>query len=56
MLDRSDRLPYERAVASARSVLGDEAFEKAWQGGRGMSLEEAVDYAMEGTNNSGGLP
>jgi hypothetical protein len=56
VLDRSDRLPYERAVASARSLLGEEAFEKAWQEGRGMSMEEAVDYAVEETNNSSSRP
>lgn len=53
VLQRDDRLPYESAMVSARSVLGEKAFEKAWQERRGMSLEEAVDYALEGANNSG---
>lgn len=56
VLDRDDRLPYERAVASARYVLGEAAFEKAGQEGRGMSLEEAVNYALAGTDNRGGRP
>jgi predicted ATPase/class 3 adenylate cyclase len=53
VLNREDRLPYERAVASARSLLGEEAFERAWQEGRGMSMEEAIDYALERTISSG---
>jgi tetratricopeptide (TPR) repeat protein len=47
VLDRDDRLPFERNVKQARTLLGDEAFEKAWQEGRGMRLGEAVDYALE---------
>jgi len=49
VLDSKDRLLYERRVQDVRALLGDEAFEKAWQEGRGMSLEEAVDYALQGT-------
>lgn len=56
VMQRDDRLPYERAVASACSVLGDEAFEKAMQKGRGMSLEEAVGYALEVPHVVGGRP
>ena len=48
VLQRDERLPYERALASARSALGEEEFEQAWQMGRRMSLGEAVDYALEG--------
>jgi predicted ATPase len=48
-LECEDRAPYERAMASAREQLGDEAFEKAWQEGRAMSVEEAIDYALKRT-------
>jgi predicted ATPase/class 3 adenylate cyclase/Tfp pilus assembly protein PilF len=47
VLDREDRLPLERAIASARSLLEEEAFERAWQEGRAMSMEEAIEYALE---------
>ncbi len=42
-----DLIPYDRAVASARTQLGEDAFEKARQEGRAMSMEEAIDYALE---------
>jgi predicted ATPase/class 3 adenylate cyclase/Tfp pilus assembly protein PilF len=42
-----DLIPYERAVASAAAQSGEEEFEKAWQVGRAMSIEEAIAYAIE---------
>ena len=36
----------ERAVAEARTGLGDAGFEEAWARGRGMSFEQAVGYAL----------
>lgn len=49
VLDREDRLPYEQAVASARSQLGEKGFQRAWQEGRGMSMEQAIVYALKNT-------
>lgn len=37
---------HEKEVAAAREALGDVAFERAWQEGRAMTLEQAVDYAL----------
>ncbi len=37
----------ERAVAEARAVLGDTAFEEARERGRAMTFEQAVAYALE---------
>jgi len=38
---------YEGRVSAARSMLGDEgAWERAWAEGRGMTPEEAVEYAL----------
>jgi tetratricopeptide (TPR) repeat protein len=34
-------------IADTRSQLGDEAFLAAWQAGREMSLEQALDYMIE---------
>jgi predicted ATPase/transcriptional regulator with XRE-family HTH domain len=47
VLERGYRLSYEEAVAFARSHLGEEAFERVWQAGRAMSLEQVIDYALE---------
>jgi predicted ATPase/DNA-binding XRE family transcriptional regulator len=38
---------YQRKKASARSQLGEEAFEAAWAEGRAMIFEKAVAYALE---------
>jgi tetratricopeptide (TPR) repeat protein len=43
----------ERAVAEARTTLGDAAFEEAGARGREMSLEQAVEYAL-GDNTTRG--
>ena len=47
-LDPVDRSIYNHSVASARSVLGEEAFEEAIQEGREMSVQKAFAYAIEG--------
>jgi hypothetical protein len=38
---------YERARAEGRAALGEAAFAAAWAEGRAMSLDEAVQYALE---------
>lgn len=50
VLDTVDHLPYEPAVASAREQLGKEGFERAWEEGRGMGMELAIEYALEWAN------
>jgi predicted ATPase len=52
-LDREDREPYEWSVQEARSLLGEEAFVNAWQEGRAMSMEAAIDYALGDTGTTG---
>ena len=43
-----ERLGHNRRVASARASFGnDAAFDRAWQEGRAMTLEQAVDYALQ---------
>ena len=39
------RLGYEQAVAAARAALGDEPFLAAWDAGRSLPLEDAVELA-----------
>jgi predicted ATPase/class 3 adenylate cyclase/lipoprotein NlpI len=46
VLDAEHRKIYERSVASARAQLGDEGFERAWEEGRAMSMEQAVEYEL----------
>jgi DNA-binding CsgD family transcriptional regulator len=38
---------YEQDLAAVRSTLGEASFEAAWAAGRAMSLERAVEYALE---------
>jgi tetratricopeptide (TPR) repeat protein len=44
----ADRADYERNVAAARAALGEESFTAAWAEGRKMTMEEAVEYALNG--------
>jgi tetratricopeptide (TPR) repeat protein len=40
----------ERYIAKAREQLGEEIFQKAWQAGKEMSIEEAIQSAMSESN------
>ena len=42
----------ERALSRAQQELGEDAFRRAWERGRAMSLEEAVAYALDETDQS----
>jgi hypothetical protein len=52
VIEPDDRIPYDRAIESARSRLGAEAFERARQQGRAMNVEQALAYAHEDANSS----
>ena len=41
-----DRANYDRGLAAARSKLGEEAFAAAWAEGQVMSMEAAIEYAL----------
>jgi len=45
-LDPSGSLEYDRHLDDTRARLGEEAFAKAWQEGRTMTLEQALKEAM----------
>ena len=47
-LPSADRAEHDRSVAAVRTALGEEAFAAAWAEGRAISLEQAVEYALEG--------
>ncbi|HEX9990123.1 MAG TPA: tetratricopeptide repeat protein [Chloroflexia bacterium] len=40
-----DRLKYEEHLANARDTIGEDAFVAAWERGRAMSLDDAVEFA-----------
>lgn len=43
-----DRAGYERTVARVRATLEEDIFNTAWEEGRRMTLEQAVEYALAG--------
>ncbi|MGQ0569585.1 MAG: ATP-binding protein [Armatimonadota bacterium] len=45
-LPPSDRSDYNRQLEVARASLGDTAFAAAWDQGRAMTLEQAIEYAL----------
>ena len=47
-LHARDGETHQRAADAARERLGEEAWTAAWNEGRAMSFEEAVEYALEG--------
>jgi len=47
VLGAEGRMVYEQQVASARAQLSEEEFEKAWAEGRAMSMEAAIEYAID---------
>jgi tetratricopeptide (TPR) repeat protein len=46
VLEASDRPDYDRIVAAARAQLGEEAFAAAWEAGRSLTLEQAIEEAL----------
>jgi predicted ATPase/DNA-binding SARP family transcriptional activator len=38
---------YDRDISHARAAMGDEHFAFAWEEGRALSLEQALEYALE---------
>jgi tetratricopeptide (TPR) repeat protein len=43
------RAALEKAMASARRAMGEEAFAAAWATGREMTMEEAIEFALRET-------
>ena len=43
----------QRAIAEARAVLGDAAFEEARERGREMSFEQAIEYSLRASDTHG---
>jgi predicted ATPase/transcriptional regulator with XRE-family HTH domain len=47
VLEVEDRLPYERAVSSARALLGAEEYERLRALGHAMTMEQGIEYALQ---------
>ena len=43
----SARDDYNRQMAQARNAMDEDAFAAGWLKGRAMTMEQAVDYALE---------
>ncbi len=52
MLDERGRRMFDGELDALRAQLGDAMFEKARAEGRAMSLEQAIDYALENLNST----
>jgi tetratricopeptide (TPR) repeat protein len=46
-MDPVDRMEYDRNVAAVRAQLDEATFNAAWAEGRKMTLEQAIQYALE---------
>jgi predicted ATPase/DNA-binding SARP family transcriptional activator len=46
-MSAKERAEHDEAIATARSVLGEDAFSAAWEEGKKMTLDEAIRYAIE---------
>jgi tetratricopeptide (TPR) repeat protein len=44
---RFDRIVFERDLAAARAQLDETAWQAAWDEGRAMTIQQAMDYALE---------
>jgi predicted ATPase/class 3 adenylate cyclase/Tfp pilus assembly protein PilF len=43
----AERAEHDQAIVTARAALGEEAFAAAWEEGKAMTMEQAVEYALE---------
>jgi hypothetical protein len=42
-----ESLPRDRELAAARQLVDEAAWEAAWNEGQAMTLDQAIDYALE---------
>ena len=48
----TDTVEYERTVSELKKVLAEKALSVAWSRGRALTLEQAIQYALEEENES----
>jgi len=46
-LEPADRADYDRILAEVRAQLGEDAFAAAWEAGRALPLEQAIEEALD---------
>jgi predicted ATPase/DNA-binding SARP family transcriptional activator len=46
-LDAPSQIEYDQELASVRAALDEEVFAAAWDEGQAMTLEQAIEYALE---------
>ena len=51
VLEADVRMVYEQGVASTRAQLSEEEFERVWAEGRAMSMEQAIECALQSANH-----
>ncbi|MBI1742494.1 tetratricopeptide repeat protein [Candidatus Acetothermia bacterium] len=49
---KTGRVDYDHVVALTKAALGEDTFTKAWAQGRAMTLEQAIDYALDTTKDN----
>ena len=42
-----DRVKYDQILAAVRAQLDEATFNAAWEEGRKMTLEQAIEYALK---------
>ena len=45
------RAEHDHNVAAARAQLGEATFDLAWAEGRALTMEQAIEYALEGSES-----
>jgi non-specific serine/threonine protein kinase len=48
--DRTDQKEFDRYLTIVRDQLDEAAFARAWKEGQAMTLEQAIEFALKGTN------
>ena len=48
LLSIEERQAYEENLEAVRMLLDEEAFGRVWTEGSAMSMEQAIEYALEG--------
>jgi hypothetical protein len=49
LLEPDDQKDYDHYIAIVRGQLNEDAFAKAWEEGRAMTLEQAIEFALKET-------
>jgi predicted ATPase/class 3 adenylate cyclase len=52
VLGTTERSEHDRYIAAARGQLDDVSFATAWAAGRAMTMEQAIAYALEGSDGN----